>query len=276
MGFVRVLKDVFKGITAPIDVLTNWAEEPLKNWENKRDQENKDKELERDIRRQTLQSELEIKTQTEIERRNAETRQWEENQDAARKIEMQKTQTELQIRMQTEIDRLNAETRQWEEDQDAARRIKLLDAFKKYQEELMDMNTNAIRAIGDMNLDLKRKAQNLVLEKIKEYKALQDEAQKQAIEEVCMIEEKYADNERVKGMLINAMETKLVGIMNNCTSLISELSEDIKEMNKSINMLTSKGQEHIQQVLQNTLQVKPRNLKLDGNGNAIEDAKLIE
>ena len=144
MGFLKVIKGIFDGITKPIDVLNDWATEPLKRWGNNREQENKDKELQRDLRKQEFQADMEIKKQTEIERRNAETRQWEENQDAERKIRLQESQTELQIRMQTEIDRLNAETRQWEEDQDAARRIKLLDAFKKYQMELMDMNTNAV------------------------------------------------------------------------------------------------------------------------------------
>ena len=275
MGFLRVIKGIFDGITKPIDVLNDWATEPLKRWGNNREQENKDKELQRDLRKQEFQADMEIKKQTEIERRNAETRQWEENQDAERKIRLQESQTELQIRMQTEIDRLNAETRQWEEDQDAARRIKLLDAFKKYQMELMDMNTNAVRAIGEMSLDLKNKAQNLVLEKTKEYKALQDNATNQALEEVCMIEEKYANNERVKEMLLKAVETKLVGVIENCTSFINELSKDITEMNKSINMLTSKGQDHIQKVLENTLIVQPKTLKL-GDDCVVEDAKLLE
>ena len=169
---------------------------------------------------------------------------------------------------------MRAETRQWEEDKEAARRIKLLDAFKKYQEELTNLNTNAIRAIGEMNLDLKAKAQALVLEKTKEYKALQDEAQKQAMEECDMIEEKYANNERVMNMMLNATETKLAGIMNNCTRFIDELSEDIKEMNKSINQLTASGQNHIQKVLERTLVVKPSTLKL--NDGSVEDAKVIE
>ena len=240
MGFSSVVKGIFKSVNAPFSILEDWATEPLKRWENKREQENKDRDVQREIERT---------------------------------VGVEKVRTDLQIKMQTQIDSMRAKTRQWEEDQDAARRIKLLDAFKKYQEELMALNTNAIRAIGEMNLELKEKAQALVLEKTKEYKALQDEAQKQAMEECDMIEEKYANNERVKSMLLNSTETKLVGIMNNCTRFIDELSEDIKEMNKSINQLTASGQNHIQKVLVETLNVKPSNLKLN---DGIEDAKVIE
>ena len=236
MRFSSVVKSIFESVNAPFDILASWATEPLKRWENKREQGNKDRDVQREIERN---------------------------------VGVEKVRTDLQI----QSDRMRAETRQWEEDQDAARRIKLLDAFKKYQEELMALNTNAIRAIGEMNLELKEKAQALVLEKTKEYKALQDEAQKHAMEECDMIEENYANNERVKNMLLNASETKLVGIMNNCTRFIEELSEDIKEMNKSINQLTASGQNHIQKVLGRTLDVKPSNLKLN---DGIEDAKVIE
>ena len=64
-------------------------------------------------------------------------------------------------------------------------------------EEPIDMKDSAsdiIRAIGEKNLELREKVQMLVLEKMKELKALQDEAQKQAMEECDMIEEKYANN----------------------------------------------------------------------------------
>ena len=236
MRFSSVVKSIFESVNAPFDILASWATEPLKRWENKREQGNKDRDVQREIERN---------------------------------VGVEKVRTDLQI----QSDRMRAETRQWEEDQDAARRIKLLDAFKKYQEELMALNTNAIRAIGEMNLELKEKAQALVLEKTKEYKALQDEALKHAMEECDMIEENYANNERVKNMLLNASDTKLAGIMNNCTRFIEELSEDIKEMNKSINQLTASGQNHIQKVLERTLDVKPSNLKLN---DGIEDAKVIE
>ncbi len=239
MGFASTIKSVFKSINAPVDILYDWATEPLKKWDNEREQANKDRDVQREIEKQ---------------------------------VGVEKVKTDLQVKMQTQIERMMAETRQWEEDQDASRRIKLLEAFKKYQEELMNLNTNAIKAIGEMNLELKAKAQALVLEKTKEYKALQDESQKQAMEECDLIEEKYANNERIKNMMFNATETKLAGIMNNCTRFIDELSEDIKEMNKSINQLTASGQSHIQKVLESTLSVKPNNLKINGD---VEDAKVI-
>ena len=104
MGFSSVVKGIFKSVSAPFDILEDWATEPLKRWENKREQENKDRDVQREIERT---------------------------------VGVEKVRTDLQIKMQTQIDSMRAETRQWEEDQDAARRIKLLDAFKKYQEELL-------------------------------------------------------------------------------------------------------------------------------------------
>ena len=73
---------------------------------------------------------------------------------------------------------------------------------------------------------------------MKELKALQDEARKQAMEECDMIEEKYTNNERVKSMLLNASETKLVGIMNNCTRFIDEFDNKSKELNIEVKLLS--------------------------------------
>ena len=53
MGFISVVGKVFKGLTGPLGILEDWASEPLKRWENERNQNNRDREVERQIRMQT-------------------------------------------------------------------------------------------------------------------------------------------------------------------------------------------------------------------------------
>ena len=50
MGIVSTIGKI---ITAPGRILESWATEPLKRYENKRQQENADREVERRIREQT-------------------------------------------------------------------------------------------------------------------------------------------------------------------------------------------------------------------------------
>lgn len=247
MGFVQFTKGIFKIVTGPLGVLEEWAQEPLRNWEFKRQEEAKDRDLQREIKRQTEAQRI----QSEIAKDEASHK------------------ADLEIRMQTEINRINAETEEWQKDKQLERQTKVLDAIKKYQKELMELNTNTIRAIGEMDIDLRRKAQDLVLEKTKEYKLLQDEAQQEAEQELDRIVQKYASNERVMNIMVKATEAKLTNIIESCTRFMHELSDDIQKMNENINMLTQRGQSFVYNQLDRISNGNPALL----DNNKVEDAE---
>lgn len=227
MSYIQFANKVIKIAAGPLGILEDWAMEPLKRWENKREQENKDNDVRREIERQSG-----------VEKAMSEIRM-KENEHSA----------DLQIRMQTEINRINAETEQWKKDKEFERGKKILEAIEKYQKELMELNTNAIRAIGEMDLSLREKAQNLVLEKTKQYKQIQDESTREAEEELERIETKFHDKEAIKNIMFKAVDTKLTNIIEACGSFIAELNSDIKKMNDNINLLTQNGQVFIQEQL---------------------------
>jgi len=247
MAFVKFAKGVFKMVTGPLGVLEEWAQEPLRKWEFKRQEEAKDRDLQREIKRQTEAQRI----QSEIAKDEASHK------------------TDLEIRMQTEINRINAETEEWQKDKQLERQTKVLDAIKKYQKELMELNTNTIRAIGEMDIDLRRKAQDLVLEKTKEYKLLQDEAQQEAEQEIDRIVQKYASNERVMNIMLTATEAKLTNIIESCSRFMHELSDDIQKMNENINLLTQRGQSFVYNQLDRISNGNPALL----DNNKVEDAE---
>ena len=247
MTFVKFTKGVFKMVTGPLGVLEEWAQEPLRKWEFKRQEEAKDRDLQREIKRQTEAQRI----QSEIAKDEASHK------------------ADLEIRMQTEINRINAETEEWQKDKQLERQTKVLDAIKKYQKELMELNTNTIRAIGEMDIDLRRKAQDLVLEKTKEYKLLQDEAQQEAEQEIDRIVQKYASNERVMNIMLTATEAKLTNIIESCSRFMHELSDDIQKMNENINLLTQRGQSFVYNQLDRISNGNPALL----DNNKVEDAE---
>ena len=247
MAFVKFAKGVLKMVTGPVGVLEEWAQEPLRIWEFKRQEEAKDRDLQREIKRQTEAQRI----QSEIAKDEASHK------------------ADLEIRMQTEINRINAETEEWQKDKQLERQTKVLDAIKKYQKELMELNTNTIRAIGEMDIDLRRKAQDLVLEKTKEYKLLQDEAQQEAEQEIERIVQKYASNERVMNIMLTATEAKLTNIIESCSRFMHELSDDIQKMNENINLLTQRGQSFVYNQLDRISNGNPALL----DNNKVEDAE---
>ncbi|MCM5247908.1 hypothetical protein MMS78_27775, partial [Escherichia coli] len=87
-------------------------------------------------------------------------------------------------------------------------------AIARYKEQLTKLNIEVINSIGNMQLDLKERAQKFVYEKAVQYKRLQDEATEEAMNDLIRIEEKFGDNERAKDILIRAVDTKMGNVID--------------------------------------------------------------
>lgn len=220
MGLLNGVNKICEAIGSPLNILDNWAKEPLKRWENKREQKNKDNDVRREIERATGVAKAESEIRIKEAQENAS----------------------LQIHMQAEIQRINIESEEWKKDQEFQRLVKATDAFATFQKKLSDLNMKTVRAIGDMDLELRSKAQTLILNKTKEYKALQDLATKDAEDEFTRITEKFGNNERIMNIMIGAAETKLVSVINSTSKFLEELSNDIQKMNQNIDVLVQEGQ----------------------------------
>lgn len=208
---MSILSSIWKTITGPLGILEDWANEPLKVWEHRRQEEAKDRDVERRIREQTGIDEV---------------------------------KASLEIKMQTEICRINAETEQWTKDKDFERMHKTAEAIAQYQERLTTLNLQTVRAIGEMDIELRSKAQALILEKTQEYRAIQNQASLDAENEFERILEKFSGNERILNIMISNSDKKLASIIDATSKFLDELSIDIQNMNKNIDRLIQVGHEH--------------------------------
>lgn len=224
---MAIIGKIFKAVTSPLGVLEDWATEPLKRYENKRQQENADREVERRIREQTG-----------VESVKSKLRREEADHQAS-----------LEIKMKTDIARINAETEQWVKDEEFARNKELMAAAMEFRKQSSELMTDIVRELGNMNLELRAKAQNLILEKTREYEALQDEAQAKAEKDFERIEEKFAGKGRIYDTMVTAAEKKLIGVMDATAEFIASLKDDIKDMNKNIDMLTASGHNHMNKMI---------------------------
>lgn len=242
MSTLSAVGKVFKTISGPLGILEDWATEPLKRWENNRDQANRDRDVEREIRRQTGVETV----KSELRRQEAEHN------------------TNLEIRMQTEIARINAETEQWTKDQEFQRMKDVAEAVTHYRERLTELQLNTIRAIGNMNIELRAKAQDLILSKTHEYKALQDQAQKDAEAEFKRILDEFSGNERIMDIMITSAQKKLASVIEGTSQFLLGLNEDIQKMNHNIDMITQSGQDFIDRQIEsqfNSLSLPNGNIK---------------
>jgi len=193
----------------PIEAITDWAKEPLKRWEHKRDLE----------KQETLEK---IKLENTLKEKE--------------------TDVNLAIKRETEVIRIIAEIDEYKKDKEFERMKAVSEAIMKYQEELTKLNVNAINAIGHMQLDLREKAQELVYNKTIKYKELQDRAFNEAAIDLKRIESDFSDNEIARDILVKAVDKRLANVIDTAHNFLLELNADIKILNQSINILAEKGQ----------------------------------
>lgn len=256
MGFPAIIQAGFNLAASAIGALIN---DSLKSNENEREQSNLDRELRRqaavEIEKSKLRREeaahnadLEIRKHSEALRRE----QWAKDKELTRKKEAAEAEirsrerlTELEIRLQTEIKRIDAETEQWKKDKEYERAKKVAEAIVHFRQCLTELQLNTIRTIGNMDIDLRAKAHDLILSKTKAYKELQDQAYKDAESELERIEAKFSGNKRIQDIMFGSVESKLSSIIEGTSQFIQGLNEDIQKMNQNIGLITQTGQAFI-------------------------------
>ena len=211
MGLLSGIGKVFKLVTSPLGVLEDWANEPLKRWENNRQQQNADREVERRIREQTgVES---VKSQ--LRREEAEH------------------QASLEIKMQTEIARINTETEQWAKDEEFKRQEGYYEMSLNFSKKRGELMLNIADNLSKMEVESLNMAQNLVLEKTREYKALQDESAKEFQEEMRMILKEFSEDEEIKKIMLDTSKQKYQNILNATERFLISLEEEIKRINQN-------------------------------------------
>lgn len=253
MSVLSVLSKISHLITEPINVLSDWAREPLKKKAHERnlEQQNNAAKTTSEIKKSeelhtatilTEQKELDAK----IELARAKLEQENKIIDADLVSKQKKLDTELHIKKETEIHKILAEIEELKKDNEFTRMKAVSDAIMEYQKHLTKLNVEAVSAIGNMQLELREKAQSLVYDKTIKYKQLQDMAHQQAFDEITKIETTFANNEMAKSILMRSVEARLVNIITTAQNFLIELNNDITIINNSITMLTEKGQGFIE------------------------------
>jgi hypothetical protein len=216
-------------LSKPVELLTDWGREPLKSREHSRSMERETNSL---------------NANAKIERENLKLK-------SKLKIDEEESQANLAIRKETEVHRIISEIDKLQTDKDFQRMKLVSEAIMRYQKELTKLNVNAINAIGNMQLELRDKAQDLVYSKTILYKELQDRAIEEAGDDLEKILIKFPDNERMQDIMVSAVEKRLANIIDTAHNFLIELNDDIKLLNKSINSLAEGGQKFIEKHLDN-------------------------
>lgn len=249
MGLFDMFDKLDDIVYKPVEALCDWIGEPLKKWGHKRDMESAEQaaKLEAEMREQ--EARLEIQRNEEAAKLQVEQKRWN-----------------------AEIDNMIAE-------QEDARRDKLVEAIKRYQIELASASRDIVNSIGIMSLELRGKANALVLEKTQEYRAIQDEAKKQSMQELQEAKEMFfeADPDTYR-VLVNDIMQERRSMVETAGKFIVELSEDLKRLNQNSDDLMRMSMDAVTGYLKPMANAVGIAASMNGGGTSrlIEESNIIE
>lgn len=215
LDFIDKLDDI---IYEPINAICEWVKEPLKTREYNHELNKIQKQA--DINESSKRLDFQIEEQ----QANLQMRQNRESEQLI--IDMRKYNAEIDMMIN---------------DQEDARRDRLVESLKRYQMDLAMVSTNIAEEIGNMSLDLRKRANNLMSEQTQKYRTMQDDAIDKSTKRLEDIQTRFANNERVRSKMEDSVINQMNMIINNADRFINELSEDIKRLNQNIDNLTQKG-----------------------------------
>lgn len=212
MGFLDMFDKLDDIIYKPVEALCNWINEPLRAFEHKRS----------------------IKTA----KNNADIEAAQRKQDAELEAMRQRSAAELQADQR----RWNAEIDQMIAQQEDERRDRLVESIKRYQIELATASRDIVNSIGLMSLELRNKANDLVIEKTQEYIRIQDEAKRQSLFQLQEAKDMFFETDpETYRVLVGDIMNERRNMVDTASKFISELSEDLKRLNQNSDELMRMG-----------------------------------
>ena len=196
----------------------------------------------------------------------------------AREAEQFVVDMDLKKKQGEEDIRLNALQRQAEiesmiKDDELARNAKIVEAVKKYQEDLGKVSAVLLASIGEMQLDLRDKAQALCLKKTREYKAIQDEAMDQMVARMEEIEKKFPEG-RARTMMQDRIMEQNVSIINRADEFISMLAKDMEMLSQNFNAIAIQSAATTERLL-SPMHVREITGELRQSANTIDVVKQL-
>lgn len=210
MGFLDMFDKLDDIIYKPVEAICDWVEEPLRKWEHGRNEQMQENMLK-------LQAEIEM-----------------EREEQAAKLQFQREQWDI------EINKMIAE-------QEDAHRDRLVESIKNYQIQLANASRDIVESIGVMSINLRRKANDLVLEKTREYKKLQDEAKQESVKALLEAKENFCDGDQeTYRILVDDIMQERRSMVETAGKCITELSEDLKRLNENTDFLMRQGMKAVE------------------------------
>ncbi len=154
--------------------------------------------------------------------------------------QLQQNAAEFDFKLEERRKRLDNELIELAKNQEFERNSRIVDAIKRYQIDLGEAAKKIAESIGLMSVDLQNRAYNIVDERNRNYKEMQEKAIAEAQKRLFEIEEKFPNGGRAKEIMENAIEKLMTNIIDEADNFIRLMEKDLSDMTKEIREIAAK------------------------------------
>ena len=176
--------------------------------------------------------------------------------------------------------KIDVEARKWHAEVDKMiaenedeRRDKLVAALKSYQLDLANASKDIAESIGQMSLDLRERAYDLVYEKTQQYLTMQEEAQEKSMKELERVTNMFAERSpETYAKLVDVILNERTSAVNRADDFIKELAVDMNRLCGNVDDTFRKTMERTGKFLDplaNALQMR-NSLNINPSANSLQ------
>lgn len=176
-----------------------------------------------------------------------------ENQTKKTEMSLEQTRIEGEIK-KAEADeellekrkKFDKEMEELEKDRDLQRRKDVLQAIQSYQIEVTNAVNQSMLILGSMPVELRQRAENMLLEEIEKYRELQNKWQNDAIERAERIEKSFANNKKMKDKLQDVIYDDMKRMVQLAEDTVKRMDEDVKRINENALNFSIEGKKMVE------------------------------
>jgi len=238
MGFFDMFDKIDDLIYKPIETICDWCKEPLRKWEA-------DRKLEYDT------------TMEHLKQENKE-------RDLFNEQKVKRMEAELDI----DVKRWNAEINEYIFEKEDERRDRLVESIKQYKKEMAQVAMDIAVSLGHLQLDLRKDAINLVIDKTKEIRAMQVEAENEKKNTLRQLKEDWFETDyEIFKQEYAELAYSCRQFIDSTAGMLKTLDGDIKKLNENLDSIVTQAINNTNKSLDSRLD----DLQITNNSNLLID-----
>lgn len=246
MKFLNMFDKLDDIIHEPVKLICDVFRQPLKN---------------ADAKNERLKIELDNKIKSDMKRLD---------------IEIELNRQKGTIQNLAEERKINEEINEMIYDNQLKRQEKMINAARRYQQELGEASVKLSDSIGKMSVELRALAWNLVQQKTNEYTNMQNIAIDSAQKRLSDLEKQFPNGGKGKEIIENIISIQLANIIENSTNFIKTMNDDVSNMTNNIDEITKLAKLNIDKYLSPMITKSISNETINNTEISYEQKKYLE